>query len=57
LNPPCALELLDRPHPDWTIDRANRLLYHDIEDFRARLQLAALPELSPAWQQMLRKGE
>ena len=57
LNPPCPLELLDRPHPDWTIDRANRLLYHDMENFRARLELAALPELSPAWQHMLRKGE
>jgi MOSC domain-containing protein YiiM len=50
---PCPIELIERPHPEWTLERANRLLYHNAEGFQARLELAALPELSEAWQEML----
>jgi MOSC domain-containing protein YiiM len=51
---PCDVELLERPHPAWTVDRANRLLYHKAEGQSARLELADLPELSLAWRDMLR---
>jgi MOSC domain-containing protein YiiM len=58
LNPgvltlPAPIQLEERPHPHWTIDRANRLLYHRSEDAAARLELARLPQLSLAWQEML----
>ncbi|MBV9264671.1 MAG: MOSC domain-containing protein, partial [Acidobacteriaceae bacterium] len=53
LEAPCAIELIRRPHPTWTIERANRLLYHKAESREAKLELANLPELSTAWQEML----
>jgi MOSC domain-containing protein YiiM len=57
LDAPCEIELLDRPHPEWTVDRANRLLYHKTEGRDGRLELADLPELSEAWSVMLRARE
>ena len=49
------LKLTGRPHPEWTIERANRLLYGDGDGARpeALSALAALPQLSEAWRRML----
>lgn len=47
------LRLLDRPHPSWTVARANHLMHIDKTNTVAAQQLAALPHLSPNWQQTL----
>lgn len=57
VEPPCEIELLDRPHPQWTVLRANRLVYQKSEPAESRLLLASLAELSPAWKHMLRERE
>jgi MOSC domain-containing protein YiiM len=43
------LVLVERPHPDWTVDRANRVMHHQKGDGRAAAELAALPLLSASW--------
>ncbi|MBC8101574.1 MAG: MOSC domain-containing protein [Cytophagales bacterium] len=49
------LFLRERPFPEWTIARANRLRYHDKDDHDAMNRLAACPLLSPTWQTALAK--
>ena len=49
LTAPTPLHLADRPHPQWTIARANRVLYDRRVDPAERLALATIPELSAAW--------
>ncbi len=56
LDAPCSIELIERPHPEWSIERANQLIYANAEGFASRRQLAALPELSAAWKKMLTKN-
>lgn len=48
-----SLTLLERPQPDWTVARANDVLYHRKDDVELALELAALPELSESWRGML----
>ena len=48
-----ALTLLARPHPQWTIARTNRLLFHDRDDTAAMQALSNLPELSAAWRESI----
>lgn len=48
-----SLELADRPHPDWSVARANHLLHHDKGNLAAAAELASLPALSDAWRQTL----
>jgi MOSC domain-containing protein YiiM len=43
------IELVERPHPEWSVARASDLLYHRKDDLAAAAELAALPELSAAW--------
>jgi MOSC domain-containing protein YiiM len=45
--------LLSRPHPDWTVERANRVLYRKPPDRESRSELAHLPELSLSWREQL----
>jgi MOSC domain-containing protein YiiM len=47
-----AVALLERPHPDWTIARANAALYTRPRDAAEILGLAAVPALAAS----LRKG-
>lgn len=47
------LVLLERPHPEWTIERANRVMHSDKSDIAAALQLAAIPLLSDNWRATL----
>jgi len=47
------LALIERPHPEWTVARANEAMHHRKEDLEFAVQLAALPELSAAWRQAL----
>ena len=51
LAPGTAVELVERPHPEWTVTRATRTaLDGDPTDRRA---LAELPELAAVWHTML----
>jgi MOSC domain-containing protein YiiM len=50
-----ALTLTQRPHPDWTVARANDVMHHRKEDAALAQKLAELPELSAAWKATLRK--
>jgi MOSC domain-containing protein YiiM len=47
------LELVSRPHSNWTISRASRLLYHEHDNIAGFEELANLPELSRAWREDL----
>ena len=46
---PGEMTLVNRPHADWTITRANQILYEKNGDPAIKAELAALPELSAAW--------
>ncbi len=46
-------ELIDRPHPDWSVSVAHRLMYEKKPDRDRLSHLAALPQLSYSWQQEL----
>lgn len=48
-----ALTLLDRPHPDWPITRANAVMHHDRKNRELTAALAALPSLSESWRKTL----
>lgn len=50
-----ALTLTQRPHPAWTVARANDVMHHRKEDAALAQELADLPELSAAWKATLRK--
>jgi MOSC domain-containing protein YiiM len=47
------LALLDRPHPDWPVERANRVMHAGANDPRATAELAALPLLAASWRTTL----
>jgi MOSC domain-containing protein YiiM len=51
LAAPCPIHLLAQPHPEWTIERVNRVYYEKVKS-RAELEaLANLPELAAVWQE------
>ncbi len=50
-----VMTLLDRPHPDWTIERANYVMHVDKLNRELSLELAACPTLAQAWVKSLRK--
>lgn len=47
------LVLADRPHPDWSVARANRIMHQDKKNIAAALELAAVPSLAASWQATL----
>jgi MOSC domain-containing protein YiiM len=47
------VELLERPLPDWTIERASRLMYGLADDRLAAEELSRLPQVSLAWREDL----
>ncbi len=49
------LELRDRPHPTWTVERANRVMHVDTSDLAVAAELAALPPLAASWRATLLK--
>jgi MOSC domain-containing protein YiiM len=55
LKPGMSIELESRPHAAWTVARAADLFHHRKDDLAAAAELAALPELSAAWQHSLTK--
>jgi MOSC domain-containing protein YiiM len=48
-----TMKLLERPYPQWTIARANDILYGREIDTMAMMELSLLPELSHAWKESL----
>ncbi len=55
LAAPQTLTLVERPHADWTVARAHRMMYAKPADVdsEALTELIRLPALSLAWQQEL----
>ena len=51
-----SVELLSRPHPEWTIIRAQQVKHQRKTRRDEALALAALPELEPGWQASLKRG-
>lgn len=49
------LQLIDRPRPDWTLARLNRLLYHDVKNHTALAEMADIAELSSNWRDLARR--
>lgn len=45
--------LQERPHPDWTVERANRVMHTEKSDIAKALELAAIPLLSEPWRTTL----
>ncbi len=43
------LELIDRPHPNWNVARANDVMFSREVDPMAVIELMGLPELAEAW--------
>lgn len=50
-----SLELVARPWPRWTIDRANQVMHRQKGDRALAAELAGVPQLSASWQAELRK--
>jgi MOSC domain-containing protein YiiM len=49
------LVLVDRPYPQWTVARANEVMYHVRDDLKAAAALAACPALATSWKLSLGK--
>ncbi len=50
-----AVELYERPFPQWTIARAMDVYYHREHDVEAQRALAMLPPLSEQWRSHFEK--
>lgn len=50
-----ALQLIERPCPDWTLERLTGLLYRGADDPVGLAGMAALPELSPSWREIAQR--
>ncbi len=50
-----TLQLLDRPHPGWSIDRLRRVLYVDMLDQDALRAVASLSALPDRWRRIAEK--
>jgi MOSC domain-containing protein YiiM len=48
------VELIERPNPTWTIERANQILHHRKTDLPLTLELADVPKLAGSWVAELR---
>ena len=53
VGPDLPLSPVDRPFPDWTVERANRVMYRGKGDFASMRELASLPALSESWRETL----
>jgi len=49
------VRLLERPHPEWSVTRANEVMHHRKADLDAARALAACEALAEAWRASLRK--
>ncbi|AQR73530.1 MOSC domain-containing protein [Sphingomonas sp. LM7] len=51
VGPGDALQVLERPIPEWTIDRLRHVLYVDVMDRESLAAIAALPLLPERWRE------
>lgn len=49
------LTLVERPHPAWTITRANQVMHGRGEDQQPLRELAAVPQLAASWKKSLQQ--
>lgn len=47
------LTLEERPHPEWSVARANELMHHRRDDAAGARSLAGVPQLSRSWRATL----
>ena len=47
------IELIERPLPEWSLERANHIMHHDKNDPTAAMKLATVELLSESWQDQL----
>jgi MOSC domain-containing protein YiiM len=50
-----TMTFVERPCPEWTVERANQVMHHDKHNHEAARALANVPQLSESWQAELRK--
>lgn len=50
---PAEFELLERPHPAWTVSAANQVMHHRQDDRDATLALSRCPALAESWRSKL----
>lgn len=50
-----VLQLTERPRPEWTLSRLNRLLYRDLKNHEALTEMANIDELSQNWRDLARR--
>jgi MOSC domain-containing protein YiiM len=55
IEPGQAVELVERPRPEWTVRRAHRVMYFGRADRDETAALAAAPELALSWREALRQ--
>lgn len=48
-----SFALLERPHPDWTIERAHRVMHFEKQNPQANLELAGVAALADSWKRAL----
>ena len=48
-----AISLLERPFPEWTIERCNRIMHHEKSAAESARALAGCPDLSASWKDSL----
>jgi MOSC domain-containing protein YiiM len=51
-----GLALVERPRPEWTVARANRVMHFEEGGAAAAAELARVPELSASWRGALGRG-
>lgn len=55
VEPGLEIVLCDRPYPQWTIARANRIMHCERDNRAAAAEMARCPLLAPNWQRTLLK--
>lgn len=50
-----CIHLLERPYPEWSVARANDVMYNHQTDLKVIRELIACPVLSVSWQESLSK--
>jgi MOSC domain-containing protein YiiM len=53
VQPGAAIQLLERPQPQWTVARANAILYNGLREPSLVQALAACSPLAPSWRDYL----
>lgn len=55
ITSPAILKLLERVHPDWSVDLANHIMHVDKNNWQTAAELAQVEALSGSWKNTLTK--